>query len=69
MVSRPVHMAYGATRASFARTMTRPTRRLNSTRKGTHWPRRVIVGVRCRAINGIPPMAGRAAHSANIFNA
>ena len=68
MVSRAVPMACGATRASSARTMTRPTRRSNLTKKAIHWPRRVIVGAPCRATCGTRPTAGRAAPIVNIFN-
>lgn len=68
MVFRAALMACGATRASFARTMTRRIRRLNSTLKAIHCPLRAIVGAPRRAINGTAATAGRAARSVNIFN-
>ena len=67
MVSRAALMGCGARHASGARITTRPTRQLNLTKKGTHWPPRARVAVRYQKPNGTRPRGGRVALTVNIF--
>ncbi len=60
-------MVYGAPRANGAPITTRPTRRLNSTKKGIHWRRRAHADALRQKPNGIAATAGRAALIVNLF--